>query len=143
MIQKLKKSNAGFTLVELLVVIAILGVLSAILVPQYLHYVDQSRQGADRATLGEVLHAIEVAGAQTGLTGTVTVDWDDANDVITIANGSAGEDVVDAVEAIVPAATLQSVTAQTLIAAGQTVTISNTGAAWTTAGTEAAIAALG
>ena len=49
MIQKLKKNNAGFTLVELIVVIAILGVLMAVLVPQYIQYVEKSRLGVDNS----------------------------------------------------------------------------------------------
>ena len=40
MLQNIKKDNKGFTLVELIVVIAILGVLMAVLVPQYIRYVE-------------------------------------------------------------------------------------------------------
>lgn len=63
MIQKLKKSNAGFTLVELIVVIAILGVLAAVLVPQYIQYVDKSRVAADDAAVAEIGHALQVVTA--------------------------------------------------------------------------------
>lgn len=63
MIQKLKKSDAGFTLVELIVVIAILGVLMAVLVPQYIQYVEKSRESTDLSTLGEVIHAAEITAA--------------------------------------------------------------------------------
>lgn len=73
MIQKLKKSNAGFTLVELIVVIAILGVLATVLVPQYISYVNKAKAGSDIAQLGEVLHVAEVYAATQSGTQTFTM----------------------------------------------------------------------
>lgn len=78
MIQKLKKNKKGFTLVELIVVVAILGVLMAVLVPQYIQYVETSREGVDRSTISEIYHAMEITAAskETALTGdqlTITV----------------------------------------------------------------------
>lgn len=67
MIQKLKKSNAGFTLVELIVVIAILGVLAAVLVPQYLTYVEKARVGVDEAYVAEVGHVMQLSAASIEL----------------------------------------------------------------------------
>lgn len=59
----MKKNNKGFTLVELIVVIAILGVLMAVLVPQYIQYVEKSRIGVDESYIGEVAHTMEIVAA--------------------------------------------------------------------------------
>lgn len=63
MIQNLKKNQKGFTLVELIVVIAILGVLAAVLVPQYIQYIEKSRIGVDASYIGEIAHSMELAAA--------------------------------------------------------------------------------
>lgn len=78
MIEKLKKSKKGFTLVELIVVIAIIGVLAAVLVPQYIQYIEKSREGTDVNAVEELFHSVEIAAATTGTTsGTVNISVDD------------------------------------------------------------------
>ncbi|NCB73213.1 MAG: prepilin-type N-terminal cleavage/methylation domain-containing protein [Clostridia bacterium] len=77
MIQKIKKNNKGFTLVELIVVIAIIGVLAAVLVPQYIQYVEKSRIGVDESYLSEIAHVAELTAASSeavnGVACTITV----------------------------------------------------------------------
>lgn len=61
----MKKKNAGFTLVETIVVIAILGVLMAVLVPQYIQYVEKSRAGICSANREIIFREMKV-GVSTG-----------------------------------------------------------------------------
>ena len=77
LMKKIRKSNKGFTLVELIIVVAIIAVLSAVVAPQYIKYVERSRQGVDASTLEEVRHAIEVEVAIQGATaGSATIASD-------------------------------------------------------------------
>ena len=59
--QKFLKGDAGFSLVELIIVIAIMAALIAILAPQYIKYVERSRESADKTQLDEVMSATKVA----------------------------------------------------------------------------------
>ncbi|MDD3347992.1 prepilin-type N-terminal cleavage/methylation domain-containing protein [Oscillibacter sp.] len=54
---KNQKKNTGFTLVELIIVIAILGVLSAVVTPQYVRYVEKTRSTKCTAQRNEVIRA--------------------------------------------------------------------------------------
>ena len=78
LMNKIRKANKGFTLVELIIVVAIIAVLSAVAAPQYIKYVERSRQGTDAAALEEVRHAVEVEVGimETVAEGSVTVDKD-------------------------------------------------------------------
>ena len=58
--KKIRKSNKGFTLVELIIVIAIIAVLSVVIAPQYIKYVEKSRLSVDDSVAAEVLHNVEV-----------------------------------------------------------------------------------
>ncbi|MFV0465084.1 MAG: type II secretion system protein [Lachnospiraceae bacterium] len=59
-IMKKNHNNKGFSLVELIVVIAIMAVLVGILAPQFLKYVERSRQATDIKNVQEVITAIQI-----------------------------------------------------------------------------------
>jgi type IV pilus assembly protein PilA len=85
----------GFSLVELIIVIAIMAVLVAILVPQYLKYVDKSKQSADDTTVDAVLKASQVALTDEAIAAAVGALSTDPTIVInttntTITDGTTG-----------------------------------------------------
>lgn len=54
-------NNKGFSLVELIIVIAIMAVLVGLLAPQFIKYVEQSKESSDIANIQAITTAIEVA----------------------------------------------------------------------------------
>lgn len=58
---KRRYGDAGFTLVELVVVIAVLAILAGVGVVAYSGYIDYTHKGVDRQTVGEIIHALELA----------------------------------------------------------------------------------
>lgn len=90
LMNKIRKSNLGFTLVELIIVVAIIAVLSAVLAPQYIKYVEKSKIAKDMDTAAAIEQAVNVLCADgtikasadpyvtwdvdTGLTSTVTAN---------------------------------------------------------------------
>ena len=55
-----KLNNKGFSLVELIIVIAIMAVLVGVLAPQYLKYVEKSRESADLDNYRAIISAVQV-----------------------------------------------------------------------------------
>ena len=56
-----KLNNKGFSLVELIIVIAIMVILVAVIAPQYLKFVNNSRVSTDIQTASDMVTAIDVA----------------------------------------------------------------------------------
>ena len=92
----MKKNNSGFSLVELIIVIAIMAVLIGVLAPQFIKYVERSRESTDLQNVEEVKTAIEAYVADSeGLSSDVTVSFGASNTSITIAGGVALSDLDD------------------------------------------------
>ncbi len=78
-----KMNNKGFSLVELIIVIAIMAILIVVLAPQYLKYVEKSRNSTDLQSATEFKDAIEVwaADPEAGTSGTTAFKAGDTADI--------------------------------------------------------------
>lgn len=56
-----KKNNKGFSLIELIIAIAILIILTGLLAPQFMKYIEKSRLAKDMQTLDTVYSAVQGA----------------------------------------------------------------------------------
>ena len=59
--KKFFKNNKGFTLVEMIIVIAVMAILTVVVAPQYIKYVEKSRIGTDKNAFGELKHMVEIS----------------------------------------------------------------------------------
>jgi len=65
------KSNKGFSLVELIIVIAIMAILIGVLAPQYIKYVERSRQSKDDNVTAEIYELASVMAADVDYIGKI------------------------------------------------------------------------
>jgi len=100
--KKEKMNDKGFSLVELIIVIAIMAVLVVVLAPQYLKYVERSRNSTDMQNATTVVTALQVYAAdpeasKTFEKGKVTITVK-TGDVVafggTTANAAAAQDAL-------------------------------------------------
>ena len=96
-----KMNNKGFSLVELIIVIAIMAILIVVLAPQYLKYVERSRNSTDMQTATEFMDACEVWAADPEA-GTASFQKDDEFNII--ANSGAAGTISDTTNNSVAAA---------------------------------------
>ncbi len=54
-------NNKGFTLIELIIVVAIIAILATVLAPQYLQYVERTRESNDLQVATSLIDATQVA----------------------------------------------------------------------------------
>ncbi len=103
-----KKNNKGFTLVELIIVVAIIAVLAAVLAPQYLQYVERSRQSNDLQIATSIMRAATAAVADpqnnVPTTGVITVVWatntTSGNPAAKNALGASNSNVLESIEEV-------------------------------------------
>ena len=90
-----KLNNKGFSLVELIIVIAIMAVLIGVLAPQFIKYVEKSKQSKDITNLDSCVEAVKVYYADRSMSGgQVTISGNpysssDANAALIDAGASA------------------------------------------------------
>ncbi|MCR5473585.1 MAG: prepilin-type N-terminal cleavage/methylation domain-containing protein [Lachnospiraceae bacterium] len=82
---KKEMNNKGFSLVELIIVIAIMAILVGVLAPQFIKYVESSRQSTDISAVSEYKTAVESWVADEGTKSGVTVPA--TINVVVSANG--------------------------------------------------------
>lgn len=82
-----KMNNKGFSLVELIIVIAIMAVLIGVLAPQYMKYVERSRNSTDRDNAAAMESAMMVWGSETSIpTGETAFTADATGSTITVTS---------------------------------------------------------
>ncbi len=89
---KTKKTKAGFTLVEILIVVVILGILAAIVIPQFTQASTEARENSLRANLQTMRSQIELYKIQHNdtLPGTVAgVTFENAMEEYTLITGAS------------------------------------------------------
>lgn len=93
-----KMNNKGFSLVELIIVIAIMAILVGVLAPQFMKYVESSRQSTDIQNASSIRSAIEAGVADGTVVGTVKVEV--ASNKIKVSVSGTGATLGDALTSV-------------------------------------------
>lgn len=91
--KKENMNNKGFSLVELIIVIAIMAILIVVLAPQYLKYVERSRNSTDMQNVRTMMTAIETYAADPQETTALPTGADAITITIKASGGAAGDTV--------------------------------------------------
>ena len=100
--KKEKMNDKGFSLVELIIVIAIMAVLVVVLAPQYLKYVEKSRNSTDISNATAIATAFQVYAADPDAKkpfvkgDTVTLEVGTSASFTADANGSGADALTEA-----------------------------------------------
>ena len=80
-------NNKGFSLIELIVVIAIMAILVGALAPQFIKYIESSRQATDMQAASALRTAIEAYVAEEGLSGSTVITVSTTGTNIVVKDG--------------------------------------------------------
>ena len=91
------KDNRGFSLVELIIVIAIMAVLTSILAPQLIKYIERARIQKDQTAASEVLRTVQLAMANEGIYNQVVANTSNVTVVVkdNTAISCSGSDLLE------------------------------------------------
>lgn len=93
--KKRNRNNKGFSLIELIIAIAILIILTGLLAPQFMKYIEKSRLAKDMQTLDTVYTSVQGAIAdEDAYEGLLDIMNTDATKAISTAGGISLEDLM-------------------------------------------------